>query len=150
MAGGFFACPSGWEFILPEGILHLQDPWSVSGREWDFLALTPVGCRMLRNLRIRSEVLLIPGDALHTDFQAETVITYGLSPRDSLTFSSLTEPVLCVQRKLPLFHGGSLEPQEFPMPGIHEAVELLPYLGARIFYTGTPYAGTEQKMRKIP
>lgn len=147
---GLFACSSGWEFILPDGIVHLHDPWSVSRRGWDFLALTLGGCRMLQGMKIDSKILLIPGYGLETGFRAEKVITYGLSPRDSLTFSSLQEPVLCVQRRLPLRSGENLEPQEFPMSEIYGKEELLPYLGARIFFTGSPYDGREQKMRKIP
>ena len=61
---------------------------------------------------------------------AETVVTYGLSHRDSLTLSSLAEPVLCVQRRLPRPDGGVVEPQEFPLPDLPApAAELLPLLG---------------------
>ena len=64
---------------------------------------------------------------------AETVVTYGLSPRDSLTLSSLAEPVLCVQRQLPRPDGTVIEPQEFPLPALPgPAAELLPLLGARL------------------
>lgn len=150
MEAGFFPCPSGWAFLLPEGIRHIRDPWSAAGRTWDFLVLTPMGCRMLTGERVKSRVLLLPGGEQWSAFEAEIVVTYGLSPRDSLTFSGLREPVLCVQRKLPLLHGGSLEPQEFPMPGLGDAEELLPYLGARLLWTGSPYVGMGQKMRKIP
>lgn len=65
--------------------------------------------------------------------QAETVVTYGLSHRDSLTLSSLSEPVLCVQRALPRLEGGSVEPQEIPLPPLPgEAEILLPLLGMRL------------------
>ena len=73
------------------------------------------------------------------DFSAGTVVTYGLSPRDSITLSSLTEPVLCVQRALPLACGGVLEPQEFPMPGVSALQTLLPWVGVRLLWTGSPY-----------
>ena len=64
---------------------------------------------------------------------AETVVTYGLSSRDSLTLSSLAEPVLCVQRQLPRPGGGVVEPQEFPLPELPApAAELLPLLGLRL------------------
>ena len=60
-------------------------------------------------------------------------MTYGLSHRDSLTLSSLAEPVLCVQRLLPRPDGGLIEPQEFPLPALPgPAAELLPLLGARL------------------
>lgn len=57
----------------------------------------------------------------------------GLSHRDSLTLSSLSEPVLCVQRALPRLEGGSVEPQEIPLPPLPgEAETLLPLLGMRL------------------
>ena len=80
-------------------------------------------------------VLLAPGDrALSLEHvSAETVVTYGLSHRDSLTLSSLAEPVLCVQRQLPRPDGTVIEPQEFPLPALPgQAAELLPLLGARL------------------
>ena len=49
------------------------------------------------------------------------------------TLSSLTEPVLCVQRQLPRPDGTVIEPQEFPLPALPgPAAELLPLLGARL------------------
>ena len=68
--------------------------------------------------------------ALPERVQAEAVVTCGLSPRDSMTLSSLAEPVLCVQRALPRPDGGTVEPQEFPLPALPgPAAELLPLLG---------------------
>ena len=66
-------------------------------------------------------------------------MTYGLSLRDSITLSGLREPVLCVQRAVPLAGGGVLEPQEFPLPGVAEPLALLPCLSARLLWLGTPY-----------
>ena len=43
------------------------------------------------------------------------VVTYGMSPRDSLTLSSLREPVLCVQRALTALDGTVIEPQDIPL-----------------------------------
>ena len=61
------------------------------------------------------------------------MITCGLSPRDSLTLSSLTEPVLCVQRSLPRPDGAVIEPQEVPLPPLPgPPEELLPLLGLRL------------------
>lgn len=84
-------------------------------------------------------ILLLPGDCPRSDLRAGTVVTYGLSPRDSITLSSLREPVLCVQRTLPLLCGGVLEPQEFPLPGVEGAERLLPGVGTRLLWTGSPY-----------
>ena len=139
MEGGIFHASTGWEHLLPPGLRQLRDPWTVCRGQWDFLALTPLGCRMLAGQAVTAAVLLLPGDCGTNGFRAETVVTYGLSPRDSITFSSLREPVLCVQRALPLLRGGVLEPQEFPLPGLAGAEELLPCVSARLLWTGSPY-----------
>ena len=53
--------------------------------------------------------------------------------RDSLTLSSLAEPVLCVQRALPRPDGAVIDPQEFPLPPLPGPAEaLLPILGLRL------------------
>ena len=139
MEGGIFHASTGWEHLLPPGLRQLRDPWAACWGQWDFLALTPLGCRMLAGQAVTAAVLLLPGDCGANGFRAETVVTYGLSPRDSITFSSLREPVLCVQRALPLLRGGVLEPQEFPLPGLAGAEGLLPCVSARLLWTGSPY-----------
>ena len=139
MDGGFFLCPDSWEFLLPVGVQHLRHPRSVCRKRWDFLALTPAGARMLTGWGAAAKVLLLPGECRVMGFRAETVVTYGLSPRDSITLSSLREPVLCVQRGLPLACGGVLEPQEFPLPGVLEGEGLLPWVSTRLLWTGSPY-----------
>ena len=139
MEGGIFHASTGWEHLLPPGLWQLRDPWAACRGPWDFLALTPLGCRMLAGQAVTAAVLLLPGDCGANGFRAETVVTYGLSPRDSITFSSLREPVLCVQRALPLLRGGVLEPQEFPLPGLAGAEGLLPCVSARLLWTGSPY-----------
>ena len=112
---------------------------AVCARRWRLLGLTPTGCRILAGEQVEAELLLAPGDCSLAGFSAGTVVTYGLSPRDSITLSSLTEPVLCVQRALPLACGGVLEPQEFPMPGVSALQTLLPWVGVRLLWTGSPY-----------
>lgn len=113
---GFRLPRDGWEFLLPEGVAHLRDMGAVCVHRWRLLGLTPTGCRILAGERVEAELLLAPGDCSLAGFSAGTVVTYGLSPRDSITLSSLTEPVLCVQRALPLACGGVLEPRNFPCP----------------------------------
>lgn len=139
MEGGFFHASTGWEHLLPPQLRQLWEPWAVGRGPWDLLALTPLGCRLLAGHSASARVLLLPGDCPLDGLRAETVVTYGLSPRDSVTFSGLTEPVLCVQRALPLVGGGVLEPQEFPLPNVTEAQTLLPCAAARLLWTGSPY-----------
>ncbi|WP_295578782.1 hypothetical protein [uncultured Oscillibacter sp.] len=133
MECGLFDCPPAWTDWLPPGVWPLASAAALEAAEWDLLALTARGCRLLGTARVRCRELLVPGDCppgLLDRVAAETVVTCGLSPRDSLTFSSLAEPVLCVQRALPRPGGGCVEPQEFPLPPLPWPPEAaLPLLG---------------------
>ena len=103
--------------LLPRDIHCPETAEALAARSWDLLALTAEGCRLLRaeGREVACGTLLLPGEEpLPPRLRAERVVTYGLSPRDSITLSSLTEPVLCVQRALPLACGGVLEPQAGP------------------------------------
>ena len=128
--------PAQWDLYLPPDVRPVRCAAELTGCRWDLLALTPEGCRCLDGLdgqKLRCGMLLVPGTGMPRGIQAETVVTYGLSHRDSLTLSSLSEPVLCVQRALPRLEGGSVEPQEIPLPPLPgEAEILLPLLGMRL------------------
>ena len=136
MKNVLFCCPDGWKDILPPGVLGAVRPEELAGRAWDLLALTELGCRSLGEAPLLCRILLVPGDCpvvLPDRLGAEAVITYGLSPRDSLTLSSLTEPMLCIQRALPRPDGTVVEPQELPLPPLpFPAEQLLPLLGLRL------------------
>lgn len=136
MECALFFCPRIWEGWLPAGVCPLRDPEGVAGRCWDLLALTPRGCHLLGQEPVCCRELLVPGNfqpALLRNIETQTVVTYGLSIKDSLTFSSLAEPVLCLQRSLPRPDGGWVEPQEFPLPPLpYPAETLLPLLGLRL------------------
>ena len=135
MEGVFFRCPPLWERLLPPGVVGAERANALAERCWPLLALTRQGCEELGDTAALCRVLLVPGEwAPSLDrITAETVVTYGLSHRDSLTLSSLAEPVLCVQRRLPRPDGAVIEPQEFPLPPLPApAEELLPLLGLRL------------------
>ncbi|WP_295748929.1 hypothetical protein [uncultured Oscillibacter sp.] len=139
MDAAIFSCPADWARLLPPGTRRARRAEELTEHIWPLLALTSEGCHALAQRRERGGIvcrlLLAPGDiqALPAQIQAETVISYGLSPRDSLTLSSLTEPVLCVQRSLPRPDGTCVDPQEFPLPAIPGPVQtLLPLLGLRL------------------
>ncbi|MCI8479263.1 MAG: hypothetical protein HFG08_00015 [Oscillibacter sp.] len=141
MESAVFSCPASWRGYLPHGVRGLDHPRDLAGRNWEALALTRRGRDSLGAVLPSCRILLAPGDSL-PEIPAETVITYGLSPRDSLTLSSLRSPVLCVQRLLPRPDGALVEPQEFPLPPLPApAEELLPLLGIKLLYlpldTGT-------------
>lgn len=141
MEGAIFDCPAPWLKWLPPGVLGAESPAGLAGRAWDLLALTRRGREALGRAEVSCRILLLPGDG-PPPVRAETVITWGLSPRDSLTLSSLAEPVLCVQRSLPRPDGTLIEPQELPLPPLPgPPEELLPLLGLRLLLT-PPGEGT--------
>ena len=135
MNAAIFGCPAEWARLLPPGTRRVLRSEELTEHIWPLLALTPGGCRALAGGVVVCRLLLAPGDlpALPAQVRAETVVSYGLSPRDSLTLSSLAEPVLCVQRALPGPEGNLIVPQELPLPALPgPAEELLPLLGLRL------------------
>lgn len=138
MDAAIYECPKEWEYLLPSGTRQVRRREELAEHIWPLLALTPEGCRRLAEGGedgIICRLLLVPGDlpSIPAQIRAETIVSYGLSPRDSLTLSSLTEPVLCVQRALPRADGAVIEPQEFPLPALPGPAEaLLPLLGLRL------------------
>lgn len=90
-----------------------------AGRSWDVLALADGVTPLLRG-NIRAKCLLLPGDSdplLLANIRAAQVVSCGLSPRDTLTLSSLAgaERLLCLQRGVVTPYGSLLEPQELPL-----------------------------------
>ena len=140
MDAAIFDCPMEWVRLLPRGVCPIRRDRELTEHIWPLLALTPKGCQALAENqaddgKITCRLLLAPGElqALPPRLQAETVISYGHSPRDSLTLSSLRSPVLCVQRALPRPDGVVIDPQEFPLPPLPGPAEaLLPILGLRL------------------
>lgn len=127
--------------LLPDEVRTFTETDGLKETDWDLLALTRSGCKLLTaqpELCLRCGTLLLPGDCgalTERQLRAERVVEFGLSPRDSLTFSSLGEEsaVLCIQRALLRPDGGTVEPQEMPLgkpPCAPE--ELLAVMGARI------------------
>lgn len=135
MEAAIFPCPAWWTPHLPVGVLRAERAEELAGQAWTLLALPRgAGAEPGTGKTLRCRILLTPGDR-PPEAEAESVITFGLSPRDSLTLSSLAEPVLCVQRALPRPDGAVVEPQEFPLPALPApAEELLPLLGLRLLY----------------
>ena len=137
MDAAIYGCPVEWARLLPPGTRRARSAEELAEHLWPLLVLAAKGCRALegRPGNAVCRLLLAPGEcpSILTRIRAETVISYGLSPRDSLTLSSLTEPVLCVQRALPRPDGTVIDPQEFPLPPLPAPAEaLLPILGLRL------------------
>lgn len=128
MEGAIFDCPALWLERLPPGVLGAESPAGLAGRKWDLLALTRRGRAALGRTEVSCRILLAPGDG-PPPARAETVITCGLSPRDSLTLSSREGDTLwaALQRELVTVDGRVVERQEFPLrlePGAGELPSL--------------------------
>lgn len=85
---------SGGSRRIPGRLRNMEE---LAERTWDILIL-PSGREAVEG---RCRILLIPGDCPPervAGVSAAQVVTCGLSHRDTLTLSSLAEPVLCVQR----------------------------------------------------
>ena len=136
MVDAVFACPPAWErWVLPR-TRRLRKTVDLSERSWGTLLLPPGTVRAIQAVPVSCKCLLVEGDCrpeLLAAVETGHVITYGLSPRDSLTLSSLREPVLCVQRSLQRPDGAIIEPQELPMGELPLPPEqMLPLLGLRL------------------
>lgn len=112
---------SALEAQLPIGVRRLREAGELVERRWELLALTADGCRLLRarpDVRCGCGTLLLPGDwgEVLEQVRTERAVSYGLSPRDTLTLSSLgRRAVVCVQRTLLRPDGVSVEMQELPV-----------------------------------
>ena len=98
---------------------------SVPGRRWDLLALLPDARALLPRAARAGTLLLCGGAPPPRTVGASQVVGYGLSPRDTLTCSSLRSRgrIVCLQRSVLTLRGALIEPQEFLLP---EAWDALP------------------------
>lgn len=130
MKNGIFGCPAGWRPYLPADTDSVKLQRKLADEEWGVLALTHKGCQRLKKSGIRCCILVVPGEAAEETarhVRADTVITCGLSLRDSLTLSSLERPLLCIQRQLLRPDGVLVEPQEIRLPtNIGSPEQMLP------------------------
>ena len=104
---------------LPPGLWARCHP-AQAGGVYDLLLVAPDWCGpLLAGLTCRA--LLWPGRLrpLTEALEAGWVVSYGLTPRDSLTRSSLGRDGLglALQREVVTLAGRSLEPQEVPLRG---------------------------------
>ena len=104
---------------LPPGLWARCHPAQASG-VYDLLLVAPDWCGPLP-AGLTCRALLWPGrlGPLTEALEAGWVVSYGLTPRDSLTLSSLGRDGLCLalQREVVTLAGRSLEPQEMPLRG---------------------------------
>lgn len=128
-----FSCPAVWEPWISPWTRRLQREAELSEERWGILLLPPGTLSPALTAPTSCACLLVEGDCrpeLLVSVRTTHIVTYGLSPRDSLTLSSLQEPVLCVQRSLTRPDGAVIEPQELPLRNLPLPPEqILPLLG---------------------
>lgn len=91
-------------------------PEDLTGPPPDILVLSPDAVTShIVSAPVECGILLLPGDADAEDFDAGCVVTYGMSPKNTITFSSIGEDtcVVALQRELLTVNGDMLERQEF-------------------------------------
>lgn len=132
--GGGAAAPTP----LPAGVEKPETVRALTEKRWEVLALSAAGCRLLADAPeavCACGTVLLPSNwscLTARQVRAERVVSCGLSPRDSLTFSSMgdRDAVVCVQRVLNRPDGGQVEPQELPVDCLNGQTEdLLAVIG---------------------
>lgn len=146
MVDAVFACPPAWEPWVSPWTRRLRKTEELSEQRWGTLLLPPGTVQAMQAVPVSCACLLVEGICpaeLLSSVKTAHVVTYGMSPRDSLTLSSLQEPVLCVQRSLQRPDGAVMEPQELPLKDLPLPPEqMLPLLGLRLLQmplTGKPF-----------
>lgn len=129
--------------MLSPGSSRLLSPRTGEKRRCALLVVSPLWETEAPPVRCR--ILLTPSDkaALLGRVRADFAVSFGLSPRESIGFSSLTENglSLSLRREIPCLTGQRLEMQDLPMvcaPGSPE--EMLCACAARLLLEGIPGA----------
>ncbi len=106
----------------------------LAGRPPDILVLAPDAGYDSRNFTtpVRCGILILPAGADPENYDADCVVTYGMSPKSSITLSSIGEDecVLAIQRELPTVGGMLMERQEIKVGGGIAPESLLAVMGA--------------------
>lgn len=95
-------------------------PSFLLGQRMDLLVVSPIAVCRARTATISCRTVLLPDPAgpLAYSLFADRVVSYGLSPRDTITLSSLEGTHICVavQRELIRLDGSVVERQELVLP----------------------------------
>jgi hypothetical protein len=106
----------------------------LSGLTSDILVLSPGAARKgtKTNQTVSCGILLLPGDTDADFAEAECIVTYGMSAKNTITLSSIGEEscILALQRELITVHGDVLERQEIMINGGLKPDALLAVAGA--------------------
>jgi len=129
--------------MLPPGVARGSGNSAAAGF-WELCALSPEWARELTHRVLRCRTLLVPEGTYCPTWQAQQVVSYGLSGRSSLTLSSMDgQGVLCVQRTLQDRRGQFIEAQELPLPEDwrdQPPLEKLMLAGVWLLWRGLPFS----------
>lgn len=104
-------------------------PALLAGRRYDLLVVSPGSLGWAGAEALYCRTVLLPGAAgpAARALRADRAVSYGLSPRDTLTPSSLDGAHICVavQRELIRLDGGVVERQELVLPYDGQQPELV-------------------------
>lgn len=132
------------EGCLPVRPVIGRHPAAFSDGFFDLLLVAPSARAWAGAGVIRCRTTLLPGAALPLArlLKAESAVSYGASPKDTLTISSLEGKQICValQREIITLDGATLERQEFVLPFSpgEDPERFLGLTGARLLLTGSP------------
>ena len=104
---------------------RLGQGWRVNGRHPALVVVSPRAAERGLPLPERCRTVLLPGELGGAPLRAASAVSYGVSPRDTLTVSSREDGALWIalQRELVTVDGRLVERQEFPLtlaPGEQE------------------------------
>lgn len=114
-------------------IIPARHPAELAPRPLELLVVSPGAIGWAGAEAVNCRMVLLPGSAgpLVRAFEAKSAVSYGTSPKDTITISSVEEEKLClaIQRELVTVNGGVVERQELVLP-FHPELPPLPYLAA--------------------
>lgn len=119
---------------LPAQLRPGAHPAELAGTPLDLLVVSPGAAGWAGAGALRCRAALLPGGLAPLARllrPAQAAVSYGTSPRDSLTFSSLEGDQIClaVQRELVTLEGAVVEEQELVLP-FPTGASPLPFLAA--------------------
>ena len=110
-----------------------RHPADLAAPDLDLLAVSPGATGWAGAGAVNARTVLLPGAAgpLARTLRTPCAVSYGTSPRDTLTFSSLEGDKICLslQRELVCLTGGVCEQQELVLP-FPPGLSPLPFLCA--------------------
>ena len=121
-SGGVYGAVSAALGDRAEGVELLRGvhPAELAEHRLDLLCVAPEATGWAGLGAVDCRALLLPGTAgpLARGLRCASAVSYGTSPRDTLTFSSLEGDQICLalQREIVDVRGGVVEQQEFVLP----------------------------------